>query len=322
MGVDLKRGRKRVSMPWLFVTGAPRSGTTFLAEILRSAPGACYVHEPFNPSCSVGGLRDRYVHLTDDDPRAGRYSEVVSRILSLDRLEFRRRTWDGDSALRRMTKIIVGGRGAFHYRLARYHPFPRVGILKDPTAAFMTPFLEDLDFQTLVVIRHPASWVASFLRTGWSPELELLRRQDSLMDTLPADDRALLTTSLDRLEQIAVFWRVVYGFLTRSDETRNRIVVVHETVSSDPLTQFENLFEKLGVGWSNKVERKISRLTGSGSADGRSGRLSDLRRDSASIFETRIDALSSEQREVIAGITDPIASRFYSGSRYSLETSQ
>lgn len=300
------------AVPWVFLTGTPRSGTTFVAEILRSAPGAAYVHEPFNPSCSVEGLTARYPYLDPEGlgVEVERYGDIVARIRALGPLRFRTQIWPGDPVHVRLAKRIVGGRGAVHYRAARRSGVRSVGILKDPTAFFLAPFLERRgDMRTVVVVRHPASWTSSFLRTGWSPELELFRAQEPLLARLPSDDLRLLESRLDRVEEVAVFWRIAYGFLFR--ECPRAIVLRHEDLSADAPTAFRRAFERLDLPWGRVVDRRIARLTSHAKADGRTGRLSDLRRNSASIFETRVGQLSPDQRSTVWDITSPVAVRMY-----------
>ncbi len=300
------------TVPWVFLTGTPRSGTTFVAEILRSARGAAYVHEPFNPSCSVEGLTARYPYLDPEGQGvdAERYADIVARIRALSPLRFKTQVWPGDPVYLRVAKRIVGGRGAVYYRAARRSGIRSVGILKDPTAFFLAPFLERRGgMRTVVVVRHPASWTSSFLRTGWSPELELFRTQEPLLERLPSDDLRLLESSLDRVEEVAVFWRVAYGFLFR--ECPRAIVLRHEDLSADAPTAFRQAFERLDLPWDRVVDRRIARLTSNANADGRTGRLSDLRRNSASIFETRVGQLSAGQRSTVWDITSPVAHRMY-----------
>ena len=38
----------------ILVTGAPRSGTTWVGRMLTLAPGVGYIHEPFNPTTDAG----------------------------------------------------------------------------------------------------------------------------------------------------------------------------------------------------------------------------------------------------------------------------
>jgi hypothetical protein len=41
---------------WIFVTGVPRSGTTFAGKILSLPLEVDYTHEPFNPRCGMPGI--------------------------------------------------------------------------------------------------------------------------------------------------------------------------------------------------------------------------------------------------------------------------
>ena len=48
----------RISAPdtWLWVTGIPRGGTTFVGRILSVPRSVDFIHEPFNPDCAVEGI--------------------------------------------------------------------------------------------------------------------------------------------------------------------------------------------------------------------------------------------------------------------------
>jgi hypothetical protein len=59
----------------ILVTGAPRSGTTWVGKMLALAPGVGYVHEPFNPRFSAGCF-DRYFTVVTRENEARCASEL------------------------------------------------------------------------------------------------------------------------------------------------------------------------------------------------------------------------------------------------------
>jgi hypothetical protein len=48
------RVRSTLDAPPILVTGAHRSGTTWVGKMLALAPGVAYIHEPFNPRTPPG----------------------------------------------------------------------------------------------------------------------------------------------------------------------------------------------------------------------------------------------------------------------------
>ena len=69
----------------ILVTGAHRSGTTWVGKMLALAPGVAYVHEPFSPRAPKGlspaGFERYFTVVTSANER--RYRDGVKRSLDL-----------------------------------------------------------------------------------------------------------------------------------------------------------------------------------------------------------------------------------------------
>src|SRR5215831_9468235 len=78
-------GAVRVSgAPPILVTGAHRSGTTWVGRMLALAPGVGYIHEPFNPRTPAGlssAPFDRYFTVVTTE-NEGRYLPGLERTVA------------------------------------------------------------------------------------------------------------------------------------------------------------------------------------------------------------------------------------------------
>lgn len=161
---------------WVFVTGAPRSGTTFAGLVLSLPLRVDYIHEPFNPDCGLPGIRRRFLYVRSGDAGEPRYRAMVEAMM---RYDFRLRTglYPEDGAVKRLVKRVVGSRGPFYLRLAKVNLFRRAAVVKDPIGCLLLHYLAvQFGFRVLCLVRHPVAFVASHLRLGW----DVQRRLDDL----------------------------------------------------------------------------------------------------------------------------------------------
>ena len=109
---------------WVFVTGAPRSGTTFAGRMLSPFPRVDYIHEPFNPDCGIPGLDRRFLYLRAGERALvdeGSAEELIARIF---RYDFRLRTglFAKDTKAKKLLKRVTGSRGPVHLRVVKANP--------------------------------------------------------------------------------------------------------------------------------------------------------------------------------------------------------
>lgn len=308
---------------WIFVTGAPRSGTTFAGLVLSTPLSVDYIHEPFNPDCGVPGAEIDSVYLRAGVPHEAHYRALIERVRSY---RFRLKTgyYPTDTTARRLAKRVVGSRGPFYLRCAKLNPFRRAVVLKDPTACLATEYLAtEYGFKPLVLLRHPAAFVASCVRIGADGRqgLAALAAQHELVaDYFDGETGRLLPATSDPVAHAAALWRAIYGvLLCQARRVGSAVVMTHEELSADPVTQFCRLYDGFGLPWSGRVERRIRRLTGSGNrVEAARGRVQDFRRDSAKLLELRLTMLTPAQRRAVFDIASGVADDVYPRESYLL----
>jgi hypothetical protein len=306
---------------WIFVTGAPRSGTTFLGKVLSARLEVDYIHEPFNPDCGIPGIEQRYLYLRPGE--GGKYESLISKIFTYD---FKLRTgyYQNDSRARKLIKRFVGSRGPFYLRFAKLNPFHKAAVIKDPIGCLLTEYLSaSFGVKPVIVIRHPVTFVASIRRLGWEVNLEPLAGQSELVDDYFSDDPSFAAERYtDTVERGAALWRALNKvLLAQASRNPDWPVIRHEELSARPLDIMSGLYDKLDLTWSERVERMVQANTrAKGRAEAASGKVQDFKRDSAQLFALRMKMMSADERRRIFEITWDVAQEHYPKASFGLAT--
>lgn len=289
----------------MLVTGCPRSGTTFVGQSLSRHRSTDYFHEPLNPLCGLPSVETEYLDLAD--ARASVSRREFEQLLDY-RPMLRSATFARDTRWRRGAKAITGSRGPANLRLARVNPWSANVVVKDPFAVLSIPWLvEQHDFRSVAVVRHPAAVAASFERLGWDPgpSLRALRWEDPQLRMTPDHSSSREV----RLARSAVLWRNLVSAIVNAPT----LIVVHERISSDPISTLPQLADELGLPTGSAFDRHVRRSTSSTSRGRavRSGPTQQFRRDSSQIFEETMAALTEHELDLIWEHCGDIAARWY-----------
>jgi hypothetical protein len=235
----------------ILVTGAHRSGTTWVGKMLALAPGTGYVHEPFNPRFSTKAFQRYFTVVTAANE--DRYAPELERVLQF---RYRPGRIRGPRDLARAARDF-----ARTERLRRRSPRP---LVKDPIALLSAEWLaERFAMDVVVLIRHPAAFAASLKRLGWRHSFATFFDDGRLPEVLQpyeAEIREQAERPGEILEQAALLWRVLYGAV---DGYRQRhpdwIFLRHEDASLDAVGTFERLYERLGLELTRSARAEIAR---------------------------------------------------------------
>jgi hypothetical protein len=238
----------------ILLTGMPRSGTTWVARILAASGEVGHINEPFNLAVSPGTLRvpaeHWYAYVTAETE--DRYLPALTRVLRFEYPLVRE--------LRRCRS-----RTDVHHTLKWWRDFIRSRglrpLVKEPHAVFSAGwFLERLGSDVVVMVREPLAVVSSWKRLGWSFDFENLLEQPALMrDWLrpfEAEMAAALSPACDLVDRVALLWRVIYSVV--ADERFPAVQLVrHEDLSRDPVDGYAQLYEALGLTFTDTVAKAV-----------------------------------------------------------------
>ncbi len=247
----------------ILVTGSHRSGSTWAGAVLALASGTGYVHEPFNTKTRAGVCNVRF-------PSDFFY---VTREIEAAYLPALRDTLAWRYALGPETWSIRAPRDAarmvrdFAYFETMRRRRARV-IMKDPLALFSAEWLsERFDMPAVVVIRHPAAFVASLIAAGWVRfPFRVLLEQDRLMRDRLAPFRAeIAAAAAERPDPVGVgilLWRLIHHHIRLlSHDHPEWIFVRHEDLSRDPVSAFGAVYRRLGLDFGPDTGTKIAAMT-------------------------------------------------------------
>ncbi len=299
---------------WILVTGAPRSGTTFVGSVLSFPREVDYIHEPFNPHCGMRGFEMRYPYTHDGADNQAELDGWIGRLMSY-RFELQTAHYSTDSRAQTAVKWIVGGRGVHYFRLARLNPFRQYALMKDPFACLLADHLSRAHgVKSLVLIRHPVAFVASVRRLNWdvSKGLNALAAQQNLVREHFRGEEHLLKPAVREVETAARLWRALNKVLLRqAAENPSLKVMTHEELSASPVDRFKQLYDWAGFPWRDVYRRKILRMTSGGNRVEAKTKAQDFNRNSAGLLAHRLGQVAEDDNHAIWEITKDVASALY-----------
>lgn len=240
----------------ILVTGAHRTGTTWVGKMLAANPQTAYISEPMNVLHRPGVMRAKvplwYTYITTEN-------EAVYVDALLETLDYRYHLPAEIASLRSGHDLLRMGRDVSIFlrgRLFRQRP-----LLKDPFAIFsLAWFAKRLQCQILVTVRHPAAFASSLKRLNWLFDFRDLLAQPLLMrDWLePYRSRMESMPADDIIAQASLLWAMVYRSVQFACKQVPSVQVVrHEDLSLDPVREFRRLYADMALEFSPGVERKI-----------------------------------------------------------------
>lgn len=317
-----------VSKTGILVTGAPRSGTTFLGKMLSLNTGIQEIEEPFNTETGIEGVDQPFIYLSSENRITKKHK--LYDLLITDLLEGR--AWYKPSALRFDTKnpikqvarnLLVSKQNV-DYIIQSKSPYKTRLVIKDPNACFLSEYLvRCFPMESVVIMRHPASTIASYKRLDWHYDLNHLKEQRGLMrDLVEPYIGGIQTDNLTDVEQWAYLWLCIYSaleeFVARNSSMK---LITHEELSLNPLSTLKSLYDRFDLDFSPKVENEILEHTSqSNPVEPRDNAIHDLYRNSAQNVFRWGNLLDDKEVSIIRRITEPLASRHYDRSTWSIKS--
>ena len=244
------------AQPPILVTGAHRTGTTWVGRMLAASPQLAYISEPLNvlhrPGVLNAPVSKWYTFISWENE-----AEYLPAFHEM--LQFRYGLWREIRSLRSRKDFLRMGRDFSIFlrgMFLRQRP-----LIKDPFAVFSAPwFAERLGCRVVITVRHPAGFASSLKRLNWTFGFRDLLEQPLLMEKWLDVDRAemQLMQADDVIGQAALLWRLIYRIVARMMKLHSSFIVVrHEDLSLDPISCYRDLYTALDLDFTPKVERMI-----------------------------------------------------------------
>jgi hypothetical protein len=310
--------------PSILVTGAPRSGTTFLGAMLALAPGIIEIEEPFNFETGIVGMDQPFLYMptrTKLDPEDEHYVELINTLLEGG-------AWykqsplrpEATTPIRKLARSLLVSRQNLGYKVQTKNPFVDRYVIKDPNACFMAEYMDEhFRTETVVIMRHPMATIASYKRLGWRYDLAGLQSQSALMnDFLEPIIGSMNANKITSIEEWSYLWLSIYTVLTQcADRDPRMILITHEQLSKQPHKTLLGLYERLGLDYTSYIHEEVERHTsGENPADPRDNAVHDLYRNSAEVNDRWKQILTPAEAAAIRRITESIAYLYFDESSW------
>lgn len=300
----------------ILVTGAHRSGTTWVGKMLAASRQAAYISEPLNrwhrPGVFSAPVRHWYTYICHENEEAFlpafhqllnfRY-HLAKEILSL------RSTKD-------FLRLVRDSRAFLSGRIFRRRP-----LMKDPFAFFSAPWLaETFGCSVVITVRHPAAFVSSLKRLDWPFDFSDLAQQPLLVRDWIGPFQPQMQSAITRPEDLvgngSLLWLILYYTAQQFLQLHpDFILVKHEDLSQNPVEGYRMLYRRLGLDFSTQSQETIA------SSSAAENPKEIARQD---IYGTRVDSLANLKNwkgrlttaeiERIREITAGTASQYYGDS--------
>jgi len=309
----------------ILVTGAHRTGTTWVGKMLTASGQVAYISEPLNVWHRPGVMRTPtrfwYTYICSQNE-----ADYLSALRDTIRLRYH--TWEEIKSLRSPKDLLRMGRDWSTFRSGRFHK--KRALLKDPFAVFSAPWFSQA-FGCLIVItvRHPAAFASSLKRLDWPFDfgdllsqpllmqdwLEPFREEMENLDRQANEDRKLHNSAIstDTIIRSSLLWRMIYLIVKEYQQRYPFIKIVrHEDLSSNPRQEFQSLYADLSLVYNPSVQQVIA---SSSSSENPKELLKhkkySVHLDSLSNLDNWKRRLSREEIYRIRSLTEDLAEFFY-----------
>ena len=302
----------------ILVTGAHRSGTTWIGRTISQHSRVKYITEPFN----VPNEFKRFVarHVFCDYHSSLQKEEIYTFVRSLLRKSL-------NSAVRNSVRAsLFAGVGIktparFGKRLfIELFLIERI-LVRDPFALLSAGWLYDtFGFDIIVMIRNPLAFVGSIKVAGFDFDFDNLRQQKYLMQgrlkqfSEDVDIMCVEKNKYDTVDKAALLWKILHFVILEYRSKYPWLFVKHEDIAAAPSQGFRRIFDYLGLEINSCILSYIDRYTSEGNPIEAETTVYQPRNAKLSLHTWK-DRLSEEEIERVIACTSNIASEFYNLSQ-------
>lgn len=215
----------------LLITGTHRSGSTWIGKVIEQSNEFIYLNEPTSLNDIPGSIPMikywfQYIKNSDE--------EIINELSILNH-----------NALDQKKKTLY----------------------KDPLAFFsIDTFIDKLEADVLISVRHPAAFVSSLKRLGWSHNFNHFLEQEELMETylFPFKNKVkdFAENEKDIIDQGILLWNIINLNVLKFKQKYPQIYIIrHEDLSLNPIGEYQKIFDYFKIPFSSEVQQYLLETT-------------------------------------------------------------
>lgn len=303
----------------ILITGAPRSGTTYVGKVLEQNNSYIYFHEPFRDNHGIWGIRHRFPFA-----QSFNYAEIVDKFF-YGNAKFIVKWHQQNTIWKYYIKKLIGNTDQIKYRkYFKKKTSSKNLLLKDPIASFLSDYIFSKGYaKVIVMVRHPMALYYSLKQKGSDFDFINFLEQEELVETYLKEEIALMKNAhnLSYEERIALFWKCIYKVLitfgNKHQDKTGWLIVKHEDISNSPINFFQALCDRLKIQFTEEMKIYITETSyHKGKVLAQNNALHDFKRDSSALKDYWKHMVTEEQTKIIYNITSDISDLFYDKSSW------
>jgi hypothetical protein len=298
----------------ILITGAHRSGTTWVGQTIAQHPRVRYVAEPFNVDQPNPMLELKLNAWFTHYPSSNQKHDIQNAFDNL--LKFQPLTHAIKTCRAAGLDIKTPLRFGRHF-WSEFLLRPRI-LVKDPIALLSAGWLyETYNFKAVVMVRNPLAFVGSLKKAGWDFDFKEFQKQDGLMQgwlnrfSDQVDYMCGHMDETDIVDRAALLWNMLhFVILEYQKKFTDWLFIKHEDIAVNPEKYFTKIFDYLGLNINQRVLAYIRKYTSqTNPADASSAAYQP--RNSEQTLHTWKQRLSEEEVERVKGTTSELAMQLY-----------
>lgn len=282
----------------VLVTGAHRSGTTWVGKMIANSPSVRYIHEPFNIDYSAYKVKPDYWFQYVTQENEGLLYEQIKQLV--------------------MPKTSPNKNKSIKQRFnfLKSSPQKQRVLIKDPIAIFSVEWLaQRFNMDVVVMIRHPAAFADSIRERNWTHDFNHFLKQPLLLEEHLAPFKAEILKftqkEYDIIDQAILLWKLIYYMVGKYREKHPEwFYIRHEDLSLDPASGFKRIFQYVNLGFTKKTRELIREH--SSAANPVDGDMNSIKRNSNALIKKWKNKFTGKEIKKIRYGVDPISNKFYS----------
>ena len=239
----------------ILVTGAHRSGTTWVGQTIAQYPSIHYLQEPFNvdlPHPVMNLKLNTWFTDWDSSDQQQEIKAAFDQVLNMTHQQvlmqsLKASAWDVNLMARQVAKYLL-----------RKSTRERQCLIKDPIALLSADWLyEQYDLKVICMIRNPFAFVGSLKKANWNFDFRQLNKQGQLMQGLfsPfAEEVAIHCQPSAFIDRACLLWNMLhYAIVDYQKRYPNWLFLPYEEIAADPLNNFQSVFDYLELEMSPSI---------------------------------------------------------------------
>lgn len=281
----------------ILITGAHRSGTTWVGKIIAAVPAIHYVHEPFNIDYKPNKIKPDYWFQYITRENEGMLYEHIKKLVIPETPS------STSKGIKRLVESFIPG------------PRRMRALIKDPIAVFSAEWLAArFSMDVVVLIRHPAAFVDSIRERNWTHDFNHFLEQPLLMEEhlMPYKEEIIEFTKrkYDIFDQAILLWKLIYYMVAKYRKNHEEwLFIRHEDLSLDPEKGFKEIFRYLNIKFTGEIKKTINEH--SSKVNPIDGDVHSIKRNSRAIINKWKSKFTDAEIKKIRESVEQISKEFY-----------